>query len=158
MFEIPRSITIELGRLFKDFLWNRGEKRRGRAKVAWKDICRPKDQGGLGLRDLGKLNELFLIKHIWNLITDKDTIWVEWIKTIRLKGKSFWEVGQCRQASWMWNHLLELRETVRNSIWVKIGDGRNVSIWQDKWCSEGPLCKFLSNRDIYSAQLLLLVI
>lgn len=51
--------------MFKDFLWNKGEKKKGGAKVAWKDICRPKDQGGLGLKDLGKWNELFLVKHIW---------------------------------------------------------------------------------------------
>lgn len=70
---------------------------------------------------------------------------------MRLKGKNLWEVGPCRQASWMWNNLLELRGTVRNHIWVKLGNGMNTSMWYDKWCSEGPLCNFITNRDVYSA-------
>lgn len=50
VFELPISIIKELGSLFKDFLWNNGEKKKGGAKVAWKEICRPKDQEGLGLK------------------------------------------------------------------------------------------------------------
>nr|GEU85616.1 hypothetical protein [Tanacetum cinerariifolium] len=36
---------------------------KGKAKVAWKDICRPKDQGGLRLKNLQTWNHALLAKH-----------------------------------------------------------------------------------------------
>lgn len=53
----------------------------------------------------------------------------------------------------MWNHLLDLNEKVRDHIWIKVGDRRKASMWFDKWCLEGPLCKIISSRDVYSAHL-----
>ncbi|GJZ85803.1 hypothetical protein Tco_0651142, partial [Tanacetum coccineum] len=37
---------------------------KGRANVSWDAICKPKDQGGLGLKDLHKWNETLLLKHL----------------------------------------------------------------------------------------------
>lgn len=50
------------------------------------------------------------------------------MKKVRLKGRSFWEVSHCRQASWIWNYLLDQRELARNYIHVRIGDGRSASM------------------------------
>ncbi|GJX68191.1 hypothetical protein Tco_0303918 [Tanacetum coccineum] len=42
--------------LIRGFLWCNGEYKRGKAKVAWDDICLPKSEGGLGLRSLDLFN------------------------------------------------------------------------------------------------------
>ena len=52
VFLIPITTINEINKLLKCFLWNQGETAKGKAKVAWATICRPKDQGGLGLKDL----------------------------------------------------------------------------------------------------------
>ena len=46
----------DLDRLFKKFFWNAGESIKGKARVAWKVVCRPKEQGGLGLKSFKKWN------------------------------------------------------------------------------------------------------
>ncbi|GJU75090.1 RNA-directed DNA polymerase, eukaryota, reverse transcriptase zinc-binding domain protein [Tanacetum coccineum] len=53
VFLLPQTVINDINKILKGFLWNQGELSRGKAKVAWKDICRPKSQGGLGLKDLG---------------------------------------------------------------------------------------------------------
>ncbi|GJT77131.1 hypothetical protein Tco_1043856 [Tanacetum coccineum] len=42
--------------LIRGFLWCNGEYKRGKAKVAWDDICLPKHEGGLGIRSLDLFN------------------------------------------------------------------------------------------------------
>ncbi|GJZ05007.1 hypothetical protein Tco_0538282 [Tanacetum coccineum] len=61
------TIIKEINRLLKCFLWNQSEKANGKAKVAWSSICRPKDQGGLGLKNLQVWNQALLAKHVWNI-------------------------------------------------------------------------------------------
>ncbi|GJT75575.1 hypothetical protein Tco_1042300 [Tanacetum coccineum] len=45
-----------------------GHTAKGRAKVAWKHICKPKKKGGLGIKDLETWNDALLSKHSdsWN--------------------------------------------------------------------------------------------
>ncbi|GKE41662.1 hypothetical protein Tco_1468946, partial [Tanacetum coccineum] len=52
---------------------------KGKAKVAWKQVCKPRDQGGLGIKDLGKWNEVLMSKHIWNIASNKESLWVKWV-------------------------------------------------------------------------------
>ncbi|GKA41349.1 putative reverse transcriptase domain-containing protein [Tanacetum coccineum] len=47
---IPKGIIYDIQSLIRGFLWCNGEYKRGKAKVAWDDICLPKSEGGLGLR------------------------------------------------------------------------------------------------------------
>ncbi|GKC90097.1 hypothetical protein Tco_1150746 [Tanacetum coccineum] len=134
--------------LIRGFLWCNGELKRGKAKVAWADICLPKSEGGLGLRSLEIFNIALMTTHIWNIISNKESLWVRWIHMYKLKGRSLWEVPLKRDASWGWLKLLQLRDHVRPFFWKQIGSGRDVSIWFDWWSDECPLIRYLSPRDI----------
>ncbi|GJZ23567.1 RNA-directed DNA polymerase, eukaryota, reverse transcriptase zinc-binding domain protein [Tanacetum coccineum] len=48
---------------------------KGKAKISWDNICKPKDQGGLGLKNLVDWNEVLMIKHLWNVVVKKETLW-----------------------------------------------------------------------------------
>nr|GEW08462.1 hypothetical protein [Tanacetum cinerariifolium] len=41
----------------------------------------------------------------------------------------------------------------RRHIVMRIRDGRNTSVWFDNWSFIGPLCQFISKRDIFEADL-----
>nr|XP_043630477.1 uncharacterized protein LOC122601808 [Erigeron canadensis] len=38
---------------------------------------------------------------------------------------------------------------VKQNVSYKIGDDMSISMWYDKWCSEGPLSNFISKRILY---------
>ncbi|XP_019198205.1 PREDICTED: uncharacterized protein LOC109192059 [Ipomoea nil] len=61
-----------------------------RALVAWDVICKPKDEGGLGLRSLKHWNEAFMTKIIWNIHARKETLWIRWVHDFYLSNKDFW--------------------------------------------------------------------
>ncbi|GJV71495.1 RNA-directed DNA polymerase, eukaryota, reverse transcriptase zinc-binding domain protein [Tanacetum coccineum] len=92
VFILPKSVIKDINKLLKGFLWCHGELSKGKAKVAWKSVCRPKNEGGLGIKDLGQWNEILMAKHLWNIASMKESLWVKWINVIRLKGDSIWEV------------------------------------------------------------------
>nr|GEW14982.1 RNA-directed DNA polymerase, eukaryota, reverse transcriptase zinc-binding domain protein [Tanacetum cinerariifolium] len=58
----------EIEKLLKGFLWCQGLLTSGKAKLAWKRFCMPKDQGGLGIKSVKNWNEVLLIKQLWKII------------------------------------------------------------------------------------------
>ncbi|GJR73274.1 RNA-directed DNA polymerase, eukaryota, reverse transcriptase zinc-binding domain protein [Tanacetum coccineum] len=153
IFLLSKQVIYEINKILKGFLWCQGELTRGKAKVSWKNVCKPKDQGGLGIKDLGVWNEVLMTKHLWNVAVKNDTLWVKWIYKERLKGKSVWEVNCDSNCTMGWKSILSLRDKIRKHIIWKIGNGKSINVWQDNWCSVSPLSDFIGTRDIYDARL-----
>ncbi|GJS45075.1 putative RNA-directed DNA polymerase, eukaryota, reverse transcriptase zinc-binding domain protein [Tanacetum coccineum] len=128
---IPKGIIYDIQSLIRGFLWCNGEYKRGKAKVAWDDICLPKSEGGLGLRSLDLFNMALMTTHIWNIVSNKESLWVRWIHTYKLRNRSFWDLPIKDNVSWGWLKLLQLRVLVRPFFWVKLGNGRDTSVWHD---------------------------
>jgi hypothetical protein len=71
-----------------------------KAKVSWTDICFPKKEGGLGLKDVEIWNISSMMRHIWSIFAQSGSIWVAWDQKYLLKGKSFWCVSVPNNSSW----------------------------------------------------------
>ncbi|GKD50599.1 hypothetical protein Tco_1279575 [Tanacetum coccineum] len=121
---------------------------KGRAKVAWEDICLPKKEGGLGLRSLEVFNLALMTTHIWSIASNRESLWVRWIHTYKLQGRTIWDIQPKGDMSWGWRKLLQLWEFMKPFFWVEIGNSLNASLWYDRWCSLCPLIQYLSPRDI----------
>ncbi|GKE69511.1 homeodomain-like protein [Tanacetum coccineum] len=117
---IPHGIVSDIQQLIRGFLWCNGEYKRGKAKVVWDDICLPKREGGLGIRSLEVFNLALMTTHIWNIVSNKESLWVRWIHTYKLRGRTFWDVQPKQEMSWGWRKLLQLRDIVKPFFWVHI--------------------------------------
>nr|GEW37931.1 hypothetical protein [Tanacetum cinerariifolium] len=53
--------------------------------------------------------------------------------------------------SWIWRSLFDLRIRARENIVYKIGNGKNASVWHDRWSEKPFLDSIVSRREIYSA-------
>ncbi|GKE05385.1 hypothetical protein Tco_1397403, partial [Tanacetum coccineum] len=121
---IPKGIIYDIQQLILGFLWCNGESCRGKAKVVW---------------------------HIWNIVTNKESLWVRWIHSYKLRGRSFWAIPlNGVDMSWGWRKLLQLRVLVRPYIWTKLGNSNSASAWHDTWDPQGPLIRLISPSDISS--------
>ncbi|GJX90604.1 hypothetical protein Tco_0343930 [Tanacetum coccineum] len=83
-----------------------------------------------------------------NIVSNKESLWVRWIHTYKLRGRSFWDIPLKADISWGWRKILKIRDTVRPFIKTKIGDGSKTSIWFNSWCALIPLNRFLTLREI----------
>ncbi|GKB58364.1 protein LAZ1, partial [Tanacetum coccineum] len=77
-----------------------------------------------------------------------ESLWVHWIHTHKLQGRTIWDIQPKGDMSWGWRKLLQLREFVKPFFWIEIRNGLSASLWYDRWCSLSPLSRFLSPRDI----------
>ncbi|GKC69120.1 RNA-directed DNA polymerase, eukaryota, reverse transcriptase zinc-binding domain protein [Tanacetum coccineum] len=153
VFLLPLTVVKDINKILKGFLWNHGDISKGKAKVAWKNICRPKCQGGLGLKDLNIWNKAMLTKHLWQVAMEKKSLWVKWTSVEKLKGRSVWVINEEANDSWGWKNILKLRDEVRGHIVMKIGNGEKAKVVYDNWSSIGILQYFITQRDIYDVRL-----
>ncbi|GJX32724.1 RNA-directed DNA polymerase, eukaryota, reverse transcriptase zinc-binding domain protein [Tanacetum coccineum] len=151
VFLLPKNVIYEINKLLKGFLWCQGELTKGKAKVSWDSVCKPRDKGGLGIKNLQLWNEVILVKQLWNIISKKNTLWVKWVNSENLKGKSIWEVSAKVNSSAGWKEILKLRDKIRKHVLWKIGDGTSVNAWYDNWNIAGPLCETVTTREVYEA-------
>ncbi|GJX62158.1 RNA-directed DNA polymerase, eukaryota, reverse transcriptase zinc-binding domain protein [Tanacetum coccineum] len=108
---------------FADDLLVLSKGNKGKARVAWKVVCKPKDQGGLGIKSLKRWNE------------------------------SIWDVSVDKCDSWGWKTMLKVRDEIKEHVWFELGNRRKTFVWYDKWCKDGLLSNAISKRDIYDARL-----
>ncbi|GJS48186.1 hypothetical protein Tco_0598307 [Tanacetum coccineum] len=112
VYMFPSSTINEIEKLLKGFLWCQGPLTSGKAKVAWKQVCLPKEQGGLGIKSLKKWNEVLLIKQLWKIIEGKESL-REWYRE-------------------RYNDKETVAQMINNGIWI----------WPMQWYSNYPiLCK-----------------
>jgi len=78
VYDRPVSSIKDLEAAFRNFIWSGNITKRKLVTVALKKICKPKEQGGLGIRSLKKLNQAANLKLCWDLFHKKE----EWSELI----------------------------------------------------------------------------
>ncbi|KAL2248049.1 UNVERIFIED_CONTAM: hypothetical protein Sindi_2657200 [Sesamum indicum] len=137
-FILQKAIIKQIEKRLRTFLW-KGTSTSGYAKVAWKDVCKPINEGGQGIKDIGFLNCSLMAKKLCDVIRcDRTSIWVEWLKQTRSHNTSIWTINE-KGGSWGWRKLLRLRSSILPMTEFLIGEGRSFYLWKDPWHHLGPL-------------------
>ncbi|CAA7036400.1 unnamed protein product [Microthlaspi erraticum] len=64
-FKLPSACLKQIEQLCSAFLWSGPSLNPHKAKLSWTEICKPKAEGGLGLRPLKEINMVSCLKMIW---------------------------------------------------------------------------------------------
>ncbi|KAL1209614.1 putative ribonuclease H protein [Cardamine amara subsp. amara] len=115
------------------------------ARVSWSDICRPKSEGGLGIRKLEDFETVFRLKQVWDLFAKDGSLWYAWLHRYIFRRKSYLGNGGYTPLSWTIRKLLQIRPLFAQFIRCSIGDGKKASFWYDSWTEFGPLIVFLGS-------------
>ncbi|KAJ4820940.1 RNA-directed DNA polymerase (reverse transcriptase)-related family protein [Rhynchospora pubera] len=114
------------------FFWDRGSTSR-LSLVAWKTITTPKEQGGLGLKDLTAFNISLHMKALWAIISKSPAIWVSLVKAKYLSRATIWESQRTRKCTALWRALLGVRQVLQNNVQWQIGNGDTCSALGEPW-------------------------
>ncbi|KAG7548232.1 Reverse transcriptase domain [Arabidopsis suecica] len=142
-FLLPLGCVKRIESLCSRFLWSGNIDAGKGAKIAWSGVGLPKCEGGLGLRRFSMWNKTLLLRFIWLLFAEKESLWSSWHKLHHLRNQSFWAVEERSRDPWTWKMLLHLRPLGERFLKTKVSNGRNTFFWQDNWTPFGPLIKFL---------------
>ena len=72
LFKMPILVIEDIMRIQRKFLWGQGVEGRKIAQVKQATLCKPKEKGGLGIKNIKLFNETFLTKWKWRLGIDEN--------------------------------------------------------------------------------------
>ncbi|KAG7585508.1 Ribonuclease H domain [Arabidopsis thaliana x Arabidopsis arenosa] len=145
---LPASTLDSLDKLSRTFLWGGTTEKKKLHLLAWKKVCKPRGEGGLGIRKSREMNKTLLAKVGWRLLSDDKSLWA---RVVRSKYK----VGDVHDYTWVvpkgswsstWRSVgVGLRDVVARGLrWVP-GDGRLIRFWSDRWILEEPLLNWATS-------------
>lgn len=135
---MEKESNPEFDKVQSRFFWQ-GES--GKLKyhmVRWRDICMPKDQGGISITSTRRMNLCLMMKWIWRIIQGEGGLWLDLIKAKYLPGQSFFLCSQSR-GSQFWQALQLLKPCFRLGASVTVGNGSDTLFWLDCWSGMSPL-------------------
>jgi hypothetical protein len=139
--EIPKAVIKQIDKFRKNCLW-RASNVNGRTqpKAAWKLVCRPKIEGGLGIINLEDHNQALLMKSLDKFFNMADIPWVNmmWEKHYK-NGKLPSEV---KKGSFWWRDILKLLTKFKQLAQVQLGNGKTCYFWEDQWTTQTMLQNF----------------
>lgn len=142
VFNLPKKFYKKVDSLCAAFLWKNKVGSAVGARVAWKDVYTPKEEGGLGIRLLENFQVIFQLKLIWNFFANAGSLWVAWLKGNVFHRKSYWVMEESQRLSRSINCLIKLKPLVKDFLHCQLGNGRHISFWYNHWCDLGPLMDF----------------
>ncbi|RVW71359.1 putative ribonuclease H protein [Vitis vinifera] len=142
LFQMPRSVSLRLERIQRDFLWGGGALERKPHLVEWSIICSDKRKGGLGVRSLALLNKALLCKWSWRFAVEREALWRQVISAKYGEEEGGWRSCVVRGSFGvgLWKAIRRGWEAVGNNLAYVVGNGRRIRFWEDKWCGDDKLC------------------
>ncbi|GAU45708.1 hypothetical protein TSUD_86840 [Trifolium subterraneum] len=115
--------------------------------VSWKDVCRPKSEGGLGVRDLKWFNVSLLAKWRWRMLGWEDLLWKRVLEArYGVVARPNLLLGRGNNFSLWWKDLVGLGvergvegDWTREVFIKKLGNGESTRFWLDHWIGIAPL-------------------
>lgn len=101
-------------------------------KMCWDDVCKSKNQGGLGIRKIKDIAKAVAVKLVWKFI-QKESIWAKWMHSKYCNKINFWTAAMYNNASYTCKSLLKARQWCKGVIDRKIVTGKHTDIWSNSW-------------------------
>ncbi|XP_074305322.1 uncharacterized protein LOC141640417 [Silene latifolia] len=108
IFLIPSGIMNNIDRICRNFLWSGKDSYLRAPVVAWDQCCKPKAEGGLGIKNSKMWNKALLGKYVWWVANKKDHLWVRWINHVYLRGRHWTNYSPPSDCSWSWKKIAHI--------------------------------------------------
>jgi hypothetical protein len=120
------------------FFWQSTNYKKKYRLTKWNIICRPKDQGGLGIEVLDIKNRCLLMKWFFKLL-NKEGMWQELLKNKYLKNKTLAQVEAKPTYSPFWKGILSVKVDFFKRGSFIVGNGQTTHFWEDTWLGKTSL-------------------
>lgn len=128
--------TIDsMDKIRRAFLWSGDDTVSGaQCLVAWEQVSQPKENDGLGVKNIVVQNKCLLLKLIHRLHHPDGSAWAIWVRSeiciATLQGPL---------EGMHWDALRELLPIYQSITVSEVGDGCCTDFWHDSWLPGGPL-------------------
>jgi hypothetical protein len=147
--KLPNKVRKKIVRIQREFLWGGVKGGKKVNWVKWSVVCKGKNKGGLGVRDINLVNSSLLAKWRWRLLQPGLPLWKE-VLVARYGSHILFEADWSSHrtpslASKWWKNIVAIDNVDPGKNWFsdalirKIGNGLSTSFWNVKWVGSAPL-------------------
>lgn len=115
-FFLPKTLCIGLEGIIAKFWWQKNKSKKGIHWCAWKDVCLPKDLGGLGFRSLNKFNVALLAKQGWRLFNYPNSLLAQVLKAKYFPRTNFLNAPLGNLPSLTWRSIWSTRKLLLDGL------------------------------------------
>lgn len=129
------GIVVQVDKYRQHCLWRKkGLENKNPPLAAWQLVCKPKDQGGLGVINLTVQNDCLLLKHLDKFFNHADQPWVHliWEKYYQTDLPP----AKMSECSFWWRDCLKLLGKYKSMATCTLGMGQTVLLWEDIWTNQ----------------------
>ncbi|KAG8067016.1 hypothetical protein GUJ93_ZPchr0005g15381 [Zizania palustris] len=135
VFRLPAKVIDFMNKARQHCLWRGYNSQSSKQPlISWKQICKPKKFGGLGVIDLRIQNTTLLLKHLDKFLNMQDTLWVKLIRQTYYSNGRLTQLLGRRGSTW-WSEVLKLWPIFWAIAKPSVGNGITVALWFDLWFS-----------------------
>lgn len=130
----PRGIFDKLEQILANFLWSSDFGPRFHW-IKWIQLCKPIEEGGVGVRSLQNVFDAFSLK-LWSNFRQRRSLWADFMHLKYCPDMhpcySNFSSGQ----SHTWKRMMNAQVIAEKHIWWSLGSG-STSFWHDNWMETG---------------------
>ncbi|XP_026438870.1 uncharacterized protein LOC113337403 [Papaver somniferum] len=135
IFQMPVMVEQKLNQIIRRFPWGATTERKRINWVAWERACRPKNLGGLVIRNLKLTNKALMDKWSWRFAKEKKQLWRRIIQEkMQTQSKALWVKDSNKsQGRGMWKNIQKQKQIVEQLPITQINKGDTIMFWWDCW-------------------------
>ena len=107
-------------------------------------MCKPKNLGGMGFKDLEKFNEAMLAKQVWRLLTDHTSLFYQVFSSKFFPNGSILD-AKPSSSSYAWQSIVKAIPLVKYGMLWRVGDGKQIKIFGERWLPGEEPAKVVSS-------------
>lgn len=85
-FLLPKRVISAIDQICCNFLWSGKDEKAYEARVSWFQICHPKSEAVLGLKNLELWSKACALNVVWSLIMKFQSLWITRYRNTKLRG------------------------------------------------------------------------
>jgi hypothetical protein len=131
-----KKFIAKLIAIIRTFWWT-GVREEASAKSlclrAWKDICTPKKEGGLGIKNLQATNQALILMAAWRIAEHPNDFLHAVLKSKYFPDSSIWRPNPNAPRSAFWASIIKILPILKDHSFYQITQGQ-ISVWSTPWC------------------------
>jgi hypothetical protein len=125
-FDISKSLCDDISQMVCRYWWSQNDDEKKMHWVGWEKMKLPKEEGGLGFRDLYSFNLAMLARQCWILIQAPESLCAQVLRAKYFPNGDLLTAKPVAGMSYVWRSILKGLEVFKEGIIRRIGDGTRL--------------------------------
>jgi hypothetical protein len=133
VFKIPKQICKGIISAMSNFWWGDGANRKRMHWLSWWKLSGPKNQGGMGFKDIHCFNLALLAKQVWRILEEPESLCARVLRAKYFPNGDLLNAPTKKGSSFTWQSVWAGVQTFKKGHIWRVGNGQNINIWEDEW-------------------------